>query len=182
MSANTPEPMPHIGEQDVLLSVMADLKLRDQVGRNKYGTTLQTNNGRNALMDAYQECLDQAMYLKQRLMEDLDVTTFKQFEAAIRKWSNDRGLIDDTTVHKQMEKLFEEYNELFDALNCMTIRHIKLEIGDMQVVLANICTQLGCTLEECAWLAYDKIKDRKGKMVNGTFVKEEDLCQNLNQK
>jgi len=184
MSANKPEPMPHVGEQDVLLSVMADLKLRDQVGRNKYGTTLQTNNGRNALMDAYQECLDQAMYLKQRLMEDLDVTTFKQFEAAIRKWSNDRGLIEGTTVFKQYCKLHEELLELGDALIIPSIplRHIKLEIGDMQVVLANICTQLGCTLEECAWLAYDKIKDRKGKMINGTFVKEEDLCRNLAQK
>jgi len=173
MSANTPEPMPTKGKQAVLPELIQDLQARAEVGIKKYGTPLETDNGRDPLMDFYQEYLDGAMYLKQHMMKN--GSTFLEFERAVRRWANDRGLIDGTTTHKQMEKLFEEYNELFDALNCMTIRHIKLEIGDMLVVLANICTQLGCTLEECAWLAYDKIKDRKGKMVNGTFVKEEDL-------
>jgi len=110
------------------------------------------------------------------------LSTFLEFEREIRKWANDRGLIEGTTTYRQFEKLGEEYNELGEALNCLTLQHIKLEIGDMMVVLANMCTQLDCTLEECAWLAYDKIKDRKGKMINGTFVKEEDLCRNPAQK
>jgi len=170
MSASKPEPMPAKGNQAVLPELIQDLQDRAEVGIAKYGTPLETNNGRDALMDCYQEMLDGAMYMKQFMMER--GSTFKEFERSVRKWANDRGLIKGTTAHIQMEKLREEYNELYDALNCMTLRHIKLEIGDMLVVIANICTQLGCTLEECAWLAYDKIKDRKGKMINGTFVKE----------
>ena len=186
MSANTPEPMPTKGKQAVLPELIQDLQARVEVGIKQYGMPLETNNGRDALMDCYQEMLDGAMYMKQFMMER--GSTFLEFERAIRKWSNDRGLIEGTTVIKQYQKLLEEYEELGDALfdNKTALRdmlrNIKLEIGDMQVVLANICTQLGCTLEECAWLAYDKIKDRKGKMINGTFVKEEDLCRNPAQK
>ena len=67
--AATPEPRPHKGQQDILPKVIEDLRARGIVGRNKYGTTLQTNNGRDALIDAYQEALDLAMYLKQAIIE-----------------------------------------------------------------------------------------------------------------
>ena len=49
--------------------VMADMKDRDQVGRQRYGTPLQPHNGRDALMDAYQEALDLAVYLRQAIFE-----------------------------------------------------------------------------------------------------------------
>jgi hypothetical protein len=39
------------------------------MGRRKYGTALEANNGRDALMDAYQEALDLAMYLRQAIAE-----------------------------------------------------------------------------------------------------------------
>jgi hypothetical protein len=51
---------------------MKDLKARSNMGRAKYGTRLKTNNGRDALMDAYQEILDALMYLKQEIMERED--------------------------------------------------------------------------------------------------------------
>ena len=70
--AHTPEPMPRDGKADVLPAVIVDLKQRSRVGTLKYGTPLQTHNGRNALMDAYQEALDLVMYLKQCLMEQTD--------------------------------------------------------------------------------------------------------------
>ena len=63
------EPMPTNGKISVLPMVIKDLKSRDMIGRKKYGTTLQTKNGRDALVDAYQEALDLVMYLKQTLME-----------------------------------------------------------------------------------------------------------------
>jgi hypothetical protein len=68
-SASTREPMPHKGNIDILPLVISDLQERDKVGRKKYGTTLQSNNGRNALMDAYQEALDLCMYLRQVICE-----------------------------------------------------------------------------------------------------------------
>lgn len=49
--------------------VIADIEDRKQFGLEKYGTTLQANNGRNALLDAYQEALDLACYLRQVLEE-----------------------------------------------------------------------------------------------------------------
>ena len=49
--------------------VMADMKDRDQVGRQRYGTPLQPYNGRDSLMDAYQEALDLAVYLRQAIFE-----------------------------------------------------------------------------------------------------------------
>jgi hypothetical protein len=68
--AAQPEPPPRGDGAEVLPMVIADLQARSEMGRAKYGTTLRVNNGRNALMDAYQESLDQVMYLRQRLEED----------------------------------------------------------------------------------------------------------------
>jgi hypothetical protein len=50
-------------------AVIADIEARRQVGIRRYGTALQPHNGRDALLDAYEEALDLAMYLKQALME-----------------------------------------------------------------------------------------------------------------
>lgn len=49
--------------------VVADMAERDRVGRARYGTPLQPNNGRDALVDAYQEALDLAVYLRQAIFE-----------------------------------------------------------------------------------------------------------------
>lgn len=62
---------PPTGEgRPILDLVLADLRQRDAAGTKKYGTTLRAHNGRKALVDAYQEVLDQAMYLRQQLEED----------------------------------------------------------------------------------------------------------------
>lgn len=58
-----------LGEHIPLLEVAADIEERKRVGIERYGTTLRPFNGRNALLDAYQECLDMAVYLKQALLE-----------------------------------------------------------------------------------------------------------------
>ena len=49
--------------------VVADMQARDRIGRERYGTPLQAGNGRDALVDAYQEALDQAVYLRQAIEE-----------------------------------------------------------------------------------------------------------------
>lgn len=53
--------------------VIADMGERDQVGRQRYGTPLQPHNGRDALVDAYQESLDQVVYLRQEIEERRDL-------------------------------------------------------------------------------------------------------------
>ena len=49
--------------------VIADMVERDRVGRARYGTPLQPHNGRDALIDAYQEALDLVVYLRQVIYE-----------------------------------------------------------------------------------------------------------------
>lgn len=68
--AAIPEPMPTPSKDDVLPEVIKDLEARSIVGQKKYGTVLQANNNRYALMDLYQELLDGIMYLKQHMMEN----------------------------------------------------------------------------------------------------------------
>ncbi len=50
--------------------VIADMRERDRIGRERYGTPLQAHNGRDALQDAYEEALDLAVYLRQAIEEE----------------------------------------------------------------------------------------------------------------
>lgn len=54
---------------EILPLVIEDLRERSRIGTRKYGEPLTTFNGRNALLDAYEEALDLACYLKQKLLE-----------------------------------------------------------------------------------------------------------------
>lgn len=67
--AAEPQPAPTEGRQRVIDEVVDDLMARAETGKVKYGTYLMTHNGRDALMDAYQEALDLVMYLRQAIME-----------------------------------------------------------------------------------------------------------------
>jgi len=62
-------PPPRPGITDVTELVIADIRARSDAGLKKYGTRLQTHNGRDALMDAYQEALDLVAYLRQVIEE-----------------------------------------------------------------------------------------------------------------
>lgn len=63
------EPLPVTGGKEVTAQVIKDLEARKEQGIEKYGTPLQTHNGRRPLVDLYQELLDAVQYLKQHLME-----------------------------------------------------------------------------------------------------------------
>ena len=68
--AGTHQPAPIKGKQKVADFVLADIQERVDVGFKKYGTYLETNNGRNPLWDAYQEAIDLVMYLRQAILEE----------------------------------------------------------------------------------------------------------------
>lgn len=71
--ADTHEPDPIPNDRPAVWAlVIADMQARDAEGRRKYGTPLQPHNGRDALVDAYQECLDMAVYLRQAIEERND--------------------------------------------------------------------------------------------------------------
>src|SRR5699024_6596616 len=92
----------------------------------------------------------------------------------IREWSVDRNL-HTADPRGQALKLGEEFGELFEGLAKGNEDLTKDALGDMYVVMTIMAQQLGFTIEECIEIAYDEIKDRKGRMVDGVFVKESDL-------
>lgn len=92
----------------------------------------------------------------------------------IKQWAIDRNLhTADPT--KQMLKLVEEFGELGEAMAKGNGGLFVDAIGDMYVVMTILAMQKGFDIEDCINVAYNEIKDRKGKMIDGVFVKESDL-------
>ena len=89
----------------------------------------------------------------------------------IRDWADKRGLYDKGDTKTQFCKLMEEAGELGRAVLKDNQAEFIDAIGDMVVVLTNMAMLGGTSIETCIDAAYDEIKNRKGKMVNGTFVK-----------
>lgn len=90
----------------------------------------------------------------------------------VTQWAIDRNIIGGTTPKDQFGKLEEEVEELRDAIYSDNIREIVDAIGDCSVVLTIIAAQYGLAFEQCQEAAWEQIKDRKGRIVNGVFVKE----------
>ena len=88
----------------------------------------------------------------------------------ITQWHYDRNLIDGATDKAQLVKLQEEMDELTTSIYNETSPID--DIGDIVVVLINIAERNGLSLYDCLAHAYNDIKDRKGKMVDGIFVKD----------
>ena len=94
------------------------------------------------------------------------------FEQKVVNWASDRNIIEGSTPEKQLEKLAEEMVELAIAMGRKKRKDIADAIGDMNVVLAIIAEQNDLSLGYCQQMAWNEIKDRKGKMIGGKFVKE----------
>lgn len=90
----------------------------------------------------------------------------------IRNWGEDRNLIKGSDNHAQFAKLLEETTELYEAIRKRDNIEFIDAIGDCVVVLTLIAWQKGICIEDCIDAAYAQIKDRKGKMINGVFVKD----------
>ena len=92
----------------------------------------------------------------------------------IRQWAHDRNLIEGSTVQAQFVKLIEEIGELAEAIAKGKDEQFLDSIGDAFVVLTILAAQKEMNIEECIAGAWHEIKDRKGRMVDGVFVKEAD--------
>lgn len=90
----------------------------------------------------------------------------------IRDWAHARNLVYGSTTDKQMLKLVEEVGELAASLARNDEYGAFDAIGDVVVVLTILAAQMNVHVETCIDGAWDEIKDRKGKMVDGVFVKE----------
>ena len=92
----------------------------------------------------------------------------------ILNWARERNLLEATNSNKQFLKLIEEVGELANAMGKRNSYGIKDSIGDIQVVLIILSYQLGFDYDECLESAYNEIKNRTGKTVNGIFIKDAD--------
>lgn len=89
-------------------------------------------------------------------------------------WAADRNLIEGSTVEKQFVKLVEEVGELAAGLARGKTEVIDDALGDVMVICIIMCAQRGSTPANILEDVWNIIKDRKGKMVDGVFIKEND--------
>jgi len=116
-----------------------------------------------------------AEYFKPNLGMDIpDYNKTQMMFNRIRTWAETRGLYEKGDPMVQYVKLQEEAGELAKALLKDDQPEVIDAIGDIVVVLTNLAHQRGVYIETCIQTAYDVINQRTGKMINGTFVKDED--------
>lgn len=120
-----------------------------------------------------------------------DSVTFEELRRKVIAWGEGKNLIHQEIAEKQFLKFIEEVFEFkteSDLKNYMwnagiayadVTEPMALEMGDIFVTLIILCEQIGLNPIKCLDMAYEKIKDRKGKTINGVFVKEEDLKGDL---
>lgn len=123
--------------------------------------------------------------------------SFGELKELVLEWAEDKDLLHSENADKQFMKFVEEVFEFKTEMDIWKLykkfkhdenieqdfsieevekwKNLKLEMGDIFVTLIVLCKQLGIDCVECLQLAYDKISKRKGKTVNGLFIKEEDL-------
>lgn len=100
-----------------------------------------------------------------------------ELTARIEEWARERRL-DTADPAKQMLKLGEEYGELCQGLAKDRPEQGKDSIGDMYVVMVILVScKFRTDIEDCVMHSYGEIKDRKGKLVNGVYIKEAGLTR-----
>ena len=102
---------------------------------------------------------------------------YEELEEKIIQWAKDRNILENSNAIKQISKTQEELDETLEALQKLeegeeAILEVADGIGDMLVTIILLAEAVGLDSTTCLADAYNEIKDRKGKMVDGLFVKE----------
>lgn len=132
------------------------------------------------LADYYDVPVAYLMGLPDGLVQHINRTqamTFEELHEAIIQWANDRNMIkqDRLTGLAQLAKVTEELGEISAGVNKNDKEKIEDSLGDILVTLIILAQDLNFDLLDCLNSAYNVIKDRKGKTINGVFIKETDL-------
>lgn len=129
--------------------------------------------------------------------EEEKTMNFEELRENVEQWANDKDLLHEENAEKQFMKFIEEVFEFKSEMDILVryrnyyrenpqkkipkaeheriTKKAELELGDIIVTLIVLCNQLDIDIVGCLEMAYEKISKRKGKTVNGLFVKEEDL-------
>ena len=97
---------------------------------------------------------------------------YKKLEKLVLDWAQDKGILEKGTPLRQMEKTYEECDELESAIRDNNRAEIIDALGDILVTIIIQSEMQGLNLIECLESAYNVISKRTGKMVDGTFVKD----------
>ena len=90
----------------------------------------------------------------------------------VKDWAEEKNLLKKENSQAQMLKVLEEVGETAGALLKNKNKEIIDGLGDSFVTLIILCYQLGLEPTDCLQAAWDEIKNRKGKTVNGTFIRD----------
>ena len=132
------------------------------------------------LADYYCVPVAYLMGLPDGLVQHINKTqamTFEELHEAIIQWAEDRNMIkpDRLTGLAQLAKVTEELGELSAGINKNDEDKTKDSLGDIMVTLIILAQDLNFDLLDCLNSAYRVIQNRKGKTIDGVFVKESDL-------
>ena len=146
-------------------------ELRNQL--NHIGNELRRKSIENLeLKKQLQECINQNTECRVQLFELKYPVYLEGMKSKVLTWASERDLLHFKNHTQQFMKLVEEVGELSNAI----LKDDKAEqidaLGDIQVVLIILAEQLGFDLDTCLESAYSEIKNRKGKTINGSFIKD----------
>ena len=168
-----------ISSKDLDAKFLADLEIKTQYGTFKLDSTDKIDWVISNIHDSqfgpntcyiYNKAMANAGEFQK--LEEPKENNQNQFEL-IREWAQNRGLFDKGDIKTQLIKLYEESGELSQAVLKNDKAGIIDAIGDSVVVLTNLAYLVGTDIETCINSAYNEISNRTGRMINGTFVKDE---------
>ena len=104
---------------------------------------------------------------------------YEKLQEKVIQWAKDRNIFENSNAIKQISKTQEELYETLTALREIeqgkeSILDVADGIGDMLVTIILLAEMVGLNSVDCLADAYEEIKNRKGKMVDGLFVKEKE--------
>lgn len=94
-------------------------------------------------------------------------------KALVIDWAREKGILDKAKAMNQGLKTLEEVNELLVAIQNNDRAEVKDALGDIMVTIIIGAELQGMDIVDCLGSAYDIISKRSGKMINGTFIKDE---------
>ena len=149
---------------------LADLKIKNTYGEFKLDTTDKIDWViSNAVSSQFGPS---TCYIYNKAMAKAGPFQKHDFDK-IRNWAEEKGILDKGDLKTQLIKLYEEAGELSQSILKNNREDTIDAIGDCVVVLTNLAELAGVRIEDCISAAYDEISNRTGKMINGTFVKDE---------
>ena len=159
-----------IPKSELNAKFLADLKIKNNYGEFKLDTTDKIDWViSNAVSSQFGPS---TCYIYNKAMAKAGPFQKHDFDK-IRTWAEEKGILDKGDLKTQLIKLYEEAGELSQSILKDNRENIIDAIGDCVVVLTNLAELAGVRIEDCISTAYDEISNRTGKMINGTFVKDE---------